>query len=48
MNDTPKDKTYKDVYKGYWELWTYKFKTYLGSVSRYTQNQRLKERPYRG
>lgn len=35
-------------FDGYWGLWLYKWKTHLSSVSRYTQNKRLKERKYTG
>ena len=42
---------YPDDYffhSGYAELYRYKFKKYLSGVSRYLQNQKLKDIPYEG
>ena len=35
-------------YGGYAQLYEYKFRMYLSGVSRYLQNQKLKEIPYEG
>lgn len=38
----------KEPSEGYFELFTYKFKNYLGSVGRRIRNKQLAKRPYRG
>ncbi len=38
----------KRFHDGYDEMYLDYFKTYLGSVSRYLQNKRLADQPYRG
>ena len=42
-----KPRTKEDL-QGYLKLVAYKFKSYLGSCSRYLQNKRIKEKRYEG
>ena len=38
----------KEPSEGYFELFAFKFKSYLGSVGRAIRNQQMTNRPYRG
>ena len=48
QKDTLADTNEFDFHCGYEQLYFYKFSTYLGSVSRYILNMKLRNLPYTG
>jgi len=47
-DDNKKKKNSIEPIEGWFELYSYKFEIYLGSVSRYILNKNLKDLPYIG